>query len=98
MKKYYTKQARESAVKRITELIDVVMTARGDVINYLDAGAIVEILAEGINSKEEALEKATEIQNQFTSYDVVRVESYSQTISANIGEINESITVYGVGR
>lgn len=57
MKKYYTKQARESAVKRITELIDVVMTARGDVINYLDAGAIVEILAECKNDIEKEIEQ-----------------------------------------
>lgn len=67
---------------------------------YEDSNCIecTEILAEGINSKEEALEKAKEIQDQFTSYDVVRAESYSQTVSENIGEISESITVYGVWR
>lgn len=57
MKKYYTKQARESAVKRISELIDVVMTVRGDAINYLDARAIVEILAERKNDIEKELNK-----------------------------------------
>ena len=57
MKKYYTKEAKESAVKQIAKLIDVVMTARGDVINYCDATAIVEILAERKKDIEKELEQ-----------------------------------------
>lgn len=46
MTKYYTNEARQSAVNRITKLIDVVATAPGNVIDYLDAKAIIDILAE----------------------------------------------------
>lgn len=67
---------------------------------YEDSDCIecTEILAEGINSKEEALEKAKEIQDQFISYDVVKAESYSQTISENIGDVCEAITIYKQGK
>lgn len=53
MKKYYTNKARQSAVDQITKLIDVVATTRGDIVNYLDARAIIDILAD----RKEDLEK-----------------------------------------
>ena len=53
MTKYFTNEARQSAVNRITKLIEVVATAPGNVIDYLDAKAIIDILAE----RREDLEK-----------------------------------------
>lgn len=46
MKKYYTDKARQSAIDHLTKLIEVVATTRGDVIDYLDARAIIEVLAD----------------------------------------------------
>ena len=46
MTKYYTNEAKQSAVNRITKLIDVIATAPGNVIEYTDAKAIIDILAE----------------------------------------------------
>lgn len=57
MNKYYTDEARKSAIKEIDRLIEIVMTAPGDVIDYLSAGRIVEILAQRKS------EIASEIQN-----------------------------------
>lgn len=53
MTRYYTDEARQSAVNKITKLIEVVATAPGNVIDYLDAKAIIDILAE----RREDLEK-----------------------------------------
>lgn len=53
MTKYYTNEARQSAVNRITKLIDVIAKAPGNVIEYTDAKAIIDILAE----RREDLEK-----------------------------------------
>lgn len=57
MKKYYTTEAKQSAINRITKLIDVVANAPGDVIDYLDSGAIIEILAERKNDLEAELKE-----------------------------------------
>lgn len=57
MKKYYTIEAKQSAINRITKLIDVVANAPGSVINYLDAGAIIEILAERKNDLEKEIKE-----------------------------------------
>ena len=53
MTKYYTNEAKQSAINRITELIDVIATASGNIIEYTDAKAIIDILAE----RREDLEK-----------------------------------------
>ena len=53
MTKYYTKEAKQSVINKITKLIDVVATAPGNVIGYTDAKAIIDILAE----RREDLEK-----------------------------------------
>lgn len=57
MKKYYTTEAKQSAINRITKLIDVVANAPGNVIDYLDSGAIIEILAERKNDLEAELKE-----------------------------------------
>lgn len=53
MTKYYTNEAKQSAVNKITKLIDVIATAPGNVIEFTDAKAIIDILAE----RREDLEK-----------------------------------------
>ena len=53
MKKYYTNEARQSAIDNIKKLIEIVATTPGNVIGYLDARAITDILAE----RREDLEK-----------------------------------------
>lgn len=57
MKKYYTTEAKQSAINRITKLIDVVANAPGNVIDYLDSGAIIEILAERKNDLEKEIKE-----------------------------------------
>lgn len=52
MKKYYTVEAKQSKINQISKLIDVVMSTPGDIIEYLDARAIVEILADYKNDLE----------------------------------------------
>lgn len=52
MKKYYTIEAKQSKINQISKLIDIIMSTSGDVINYLDARAIVEILADYKNDLE----------------------------------------------
>ena len=46
MIKYYTTEAKQSAIDTITHLIDVIATAPGNVINYTDAHRIIDILAD----------------------------------------------------
>lgn len=46
MKKLYTNKARKSEIERITQLINTIATTPGNVIGYLDARAIIEILAD----------------------------------------------------
>ena len=52
MKKYYTVEAKSSKINQISKLIDVIMSTPGDIIDYLDARAIVEILADYKNDLE----------------------------------------------
>ena len=56
MKKYYTVEAKQSKINQISKLIDVIMSTSGDVINYIDAKAIVEILADYKNDLEKEAE------------------------------------------
>ena len=53
MTKYYTNEARQSAIDKITKLIDVVARTPGNYIEYTDAKVIIDILAE----RREDLEK-----------------------------------------
>lgn len=55
MIKYYTTEAKKSAVDTITHLIDVIATAPGNVINYTDAHRIIEILADRRDDLEKEL-------------------------------------------
>ena len=59
MKKYLANEARQSAIDHLTKLIEVVATTRGDVIDYLDARAIIEVLAD----RREDLEKEIKERN-----------------------------------
>ena len=56
MKKYYTNEARKSAVEHITKLIDKIATTPGNVISYFDARAIIEILADRKNDLEKEIQ------------------------------------------
>ena len=53
MEKFFTENAKRSEIEKITRLIEVIATAPGNVISYLDARAIVHILAD----RKEDLEK-----------------------------------------
>lgn len=54
-----------------------------------------EILAECINSEEEARELAETIRDKFDKFDRVTIASYSQTTSENVGDLGEKIVIYG---
>lgn len=56
MKKYYTVEAKQSKINQISRLIDVIMSTPGDIINYLDARAIVGILVDYRNELEKEAE------------------------------------------
>lgn len=46
MKKLYTNEARKSEIEKITRLINTIATTPGNAIDYLEARAIIEILAD----------------------------------------------------
>ena len=46
MKKLYTDEARKSEIEKITRLINTIVTTPGNAIDYLEARAIIEILAD----------------------------------------------------
>ena len=54
-----------------------------------------ETLYELINSEAEAREIAENIKDKFSRFDRVCIESYLQTISENIGDVDKSYIIYG---
>lgn len=65
------------------------------VFAYRHNGYCDKMLAEGINSEAEAREAAEKCKNDFWKYEEVRIETYEQTLSENIGDVGESIIIYG---
>jgi hypothetical protein len=63
MEKFYTEKSKKSEIEKITHLIDVVATAPGNVINYLDARAIIHILADRREDLEKELHEVCHIEN-----------------------------------
>lgn len=54
-----------------------------------------ETLSELINSEAEAREIAENIKDKFSRFDRVCIESYLQTTSENIGDVDKSYVIYG---
>ena len=63
---------------------------------YSNTGKIedYDILSEYIDSEKQAREIAETLKEKIERYDVVTIEHYSQTLSENIGDVDEKFEIY----